>query len=140
MPHKETTLNATLKALAQAGNMSLDKVQSLIDHCGGDEAWIEEIIRNASTSEKTAMMAGERYKATPDLAEVNKVLEATIEQLAALVAKLRSRQPAEAELKRAPTSYPPISENSLLGQSKKAAEWSFAAAFQGDLRSDMIPR
>lgn len=56
-------MKQSLKDLARAAAIPLEKVQGLIDMCGGDEAWIESVLRGASKSEKAAMLAGVAYKA-----------------------------------------------------------------------------
>lgn len=55
-------MRQSLKDLAIAGGIPLEKVQSLVDMVG-DEAWIESILRGATKAEKAAMLAGVAYKA-----------------------------------------------------------------------------
>jgi hypothetical protein len=140
-------LNQRLRDLAQRSSMPLDRVQALIDTCGGDEAWIESILLGATTTEKAALLSGVAYKAasaTDAGAELDDneltLSRADIDAIAAAVTEaLRGGQPAAmVEQKRADPAYPPTG---LVDQKKKSVpDDPIAAAFQGDLRSDMIPR
>lgn len=56
-------MNARLKDLIARNGMPLDRVQALVDLAGGDEAWIESILTNATKTEKAAMLSGLKFKA-----------------------------------------------------------------------------
>lgn len=117
---KEYRLNAKLKALGIRANMPFEKLDALVKILGEDGA--EEVMLRAEATEKSASDLQYAYKAEAADDELT-LSSADLAAIGKLVAEaVRAAQsPVVAETKRAPTSYPPISENSLLGQATKKA-------------------